>query len=203
MAGIDAPDEDVATEDGGDLTPPRGRRTGLIVSAIVAVVAIAFVALLATRDPATDREAESPIVGRVAPALAGSTLDGETFDIDDQQGRWVVVNVFATWCVPCQDEHPELVRFQEAHADANDVRLVSVLYDDDPDDARAYFERNGGDWPVVLDEDGGIAVDWAVSGVPETYIVAPNGRVAVKLVGGVTQAGLDGFIADLEAGRTP
>ncbi|HEY6415749.1 MAG TPA: hypothetical protein VIX41_05915, partial [Acidimicrobiales bacterium] len=68
--------------------PPR-RRTGLIVSAVVAVLAVGFVAVLATRDPATDRRRESPLIGKVVPPLAGETLAGGNFDIDDQQGRWV------------------------------------------------------------------------------------------------------------------
>jgi cytochrome c biogenesis protein CcmG/thiol:disulfide interchange protein DsbE len=187
--------DDVAGDD--DLDVRRRGRTGLIVSLVVAVLAVGFVWILATREPGTDRQANSELVGRVAPALAGETLDGGSFDIDDHQGRWVVVNFFATWCVPCQREHPELLRFDEAHSRAGDVRVVSVLYDDEPADAREYFDRNGGEWPVVLD-DGSIANDYGVSGVPETYLVAPNGRVAMKLVGGVTQDGLDRYIDEIE-----
>jgi cytochrome c biogenesis protein CcmG, thiol:disulfide interchange protein DsbE len=187
--------DDVAGDD--DLDVRRRGRTGLIVSLVVAVLAVGFVWILATREPGTDRQANSELVGRVAPALAGETLDGGSFDIDDHQGRWVVVNFFATWCVPCQREHPELLRFDEAHSRAGDVRVVSVLYDDEPADASEYFDRNGGEWPVVLD-DGSIANDYGVSGVPETYLVAPNGRVAMKLVGGVTQDGLDRYIDEIE-----
>jgi cytochrome c biogenesis protein CcmG/thiol:disulfide interchange protein DsbE len=183
---------------GDELDLPRRGRTGLVVSLVVAVAAAALVWVLATGESGTDRRASSPLVGQVAPPLSGETLDGGSFDIDDQQGRWVVVNVFATWCVPCQREHPELVRFHEAHERTGDVALISVLYDDEPAAARAYFERNGGDWPVVLDAEGRIAVGYGVAGVPETYLVAPNGRVAAKLIGGVTQDGLDRIIADIE-----
>jgi cytochrome c biogenesis protein CcmG/thiol:disulfide interchange protein DsbE len=178
---------------------PRRRRTGLVVSAVVAVVAIGFVAVLATREPATDRRADSPLVGKVVPALSGETLDGGSFDVDDQQGRWVVVNFFATWCVPCQQEHPELVEFDEAHRRSGDAVLVSVLFEDEPTDARGYFARNGGDWPVVVDDDLQIATGFGVPKVPETYVVAPNGRVVAKLVGGVTRDGLEGVIDDFEA----
>ena len=96
---------------------------------VAVVLLIGFVAILATREPATERRASSPLIGKVAPALSGETLDGGTFDIDDQRGRWVVVNFFATWCGRAVEEHPELVRFDEAHAAAGDATVVSVVYD--------------------------------------------------------------------------
>ncbi|HLM62816.1 MAG TPA: TlpA disulfide reductase family protein [Acidimicrobiales bacterium] len=178
------------------LEVPRRGRTGLVVSAVVAVVALGFVAVLATREPAADREAASPIVGKAAPALAGETLDGGSFDIDDHQGRWVVVNFFATWCTPCRQEHPQLVAFDEAHARTGDAEVVSVLYSDQASTARDYFADNGGEWPVVIDPDGQVALDYGLVKVPETYVVAPNGVVVAKLIGGVTREGLDQVIAE-------
>ena len=191
--------ESVPPDPGDDVAevPPR-RRTGLIVSAVVAVLAIGFVAVLATREPATDRRRDSPLIGKVVPPLAGETLAGGNFDIDDHQGRWVVVNFFATWCVPCRIEHPELDAFNQAHARAGDAVLVSVLFDDDPASAREFFDRNGGDWPVVLDGDGLIASAFGTPKVPESYLVSPNGRVAVKFTGGVTRDGLDRAIDQIE-----
>lgn len=176
---------------------PRRGRTGLIVSIVVALLSAGFVAVLATRQPATDRQAESPLIGKVTPALSGETLDGGSFDIDDHQGRWVVVNFFATWCLPCRREHPELVRFDEAHRRTGDAQLVSVIYDDSPRLAAEYFADNGGEWPVVLDVDGGIATRYGVPKVPETYVVDPGGRVRAKLLGGVTRDGLERVIDDM------
>jgi cytochrome c biogenesis protein CcmG/thiol:disulfide interchange protein DsbE len=192
--------ESVEPEPQGDdvvEVPPR-RRTGLIVSAVVAVLAIGFVAVLATRDPATDRRRDSPLIGNVTPPLAGETLAGGNFDIDDQQGRWVVVNFFATWCVPCKIEHPELDAFDRAHRRTGDAVVVSVLFDDDPASAREFFADNGGDWPVVLDDDGLIASAFGTPKVPESYLVTPNGRVVAKFTGGVTQDGLERAIAEIE-----
>jgi cytochrome c biogenesis protein CcmG, thiol:disulfide interchange protein DsbE len=168
------------------------------VSAVVAVLAIGFVAVLATREPATDRRRDSPLIGKVVPPLAGETLPGDGFDIDGQQGRWVVVNFFATWCVPCRIEHPELDAFDRAHRRTGDAVLVSVLFDDDPASAREFFDRNGGDWPVVLDTDGLIAMAFGTPKVPESYLVTPNGRVAAKFTGGVTQDGLERAINQIE-----
>jgi cytochrome c biogenesis protein CcmG/thiol:disulfide interchange protein DsbE len=193
---LDGALDDGRLDDDGGLGGGRTRRTALIVSAVVAVLAIGFVWMLGTSEAGTDREATSPLLGKVAPALSGTTLDGEVFDIDDHRGEWVVVNVFATWCRPCVEEHPELVAFDQAHRDAGDATLVSVLFDDRPSTARRYFEDNGGEWPVVVDGEGRIATDYGVSGVPETYLVAPDGRVAAKLIGGVTAEGLDRVIAE-------
>jgi len=201
---------DVVDDTGGDDVadaPPTRRRTGLIVSVVVALLAVAFVAVLATSDPASERRSESPLVGRTVPALAGETLDGGSFDIDAQRGRWVVVNFFATWCAPCRVEHPELIDFEEAHRAAGDVALVSVVYRDTETAITDFFAENGGEWPVMLDEDGRAPVDFGVVKVPETYLVDPTGRVAAKFTGGVTQAGLDDAIAtiteaaDAAAGR--
>ena len=191
--------ESVPPDPGDDVAeaPPR-RRTGLIVSAVVAVLAIGFVAVLATREPATDRRRDSPLIGKVVPPLSGETLAGGNFDIDDQRSRWVVVNFFATWCVPCRIEHPELDAFNQAHARAGDAVLVSVLFDDDPASARDFFDRNGGDWPVVLDGDGLIASAFGTPKVPESYLVTPNGRVAAKFTGGVTRDGVDRAIDQIE-----
>jgi cytochrome c biogenesis protein CcmG/thiol:disulfide interchange protein DsbE len=184
----------------GELDVPRRGRTALVVSLVMALLLAAFVFVLATREPATNRRADSPLVGRVAPALAGGTLDGGRFDIDDHPGRWVVVNFFATWCVPCRTEHPELDSFDRTHRDRGDAVLVSVLYDDQTDDAAEFFADNGGDWPVVLDS-GGVAVAYGVSAVPETFMVDPDGRVAAKLTGGVTRDGLEGIMQDWEQAR--
>jgi cytochrome c biogenesis protein CcmG/thiol:disulfide interchange protein DsbE len=179
---------------------PRRGRTVLVISVVMALLLAGFVIVLATREPATNRKASSPIVGKVAPALSGETLDGGTFDIDDHPGRWVVVNFFATWCVPCRTEHPQLDAFDRAHRDQGDAVLVSVLYDDSSEDAAEYFAENGGDWPVVLDN-GSISVGYGVSGVPETYLVAPDGRVFVKLIGGVTAEGIERWMDEWEAAR--
>lgn len=194
-AGPPAGTETDTSADGATDGPRRGR-LGLIVSLVVALVAVAFVAVLATREPATERRAESPLIGRVAPALSGQTLDGGTFDIDDHQNEFVVVNFFATWCAPCIEEHPELIAFDEAHRALGDAVVVSVVYDDRPENVREFFAERGGEWPVIAD--GGLApVDYGVVKVPETYLVAPGGVVVQKYIGGVTQDLIERDIAAL------
>jgi cytochrome c biogenesis protein CcmG/thiol:disulfide interchange protein DsbE len=175
--------------------PRRRRGTAFIAALVVAALLVPFIIVLATRDPATDRSTESPLVGRAAPPIVTTTLDGEPFDLDALRGQWVVVNFFATWCTPCRVEHPELVAFSEAHEEAGDASVLSVVFDDQPENVAAFFAEQGGSWPVV--DGGGVILDWAVAQVPESFIVAPTGLVAAKVTGGVTQAGLDALIADL------
>ncbi len=176
-----------------------GPRTALVVAGVLAVLVALLVAVLATRDSSTERETQSPLIGRLAPAVAGPTLDGGTFDLDALRGRWVVVNFFATWCIPCREEHPELIGFDEAHRAAGDAALVSVTFDNDSEDARTFFEREGGEWPVVDDPENRVGVAYGVARVPESFLVAPDGTVVRRLVGGVTQDQLDGLIDQYES----
>lgn len=175
-------------------------RTALVTSAVLAVLLVGLVVVLATREPATTRVAKSRLVGREAPAISGeSVLDGESFDLRDHRGRFVLVNFFATWCTPCIEEHDDLVRFSEVHQEAGDARVVSVVYSDKQDDVRRFFEQRGGDWPVVGDPDGAAATSYAVIRVPESYLVGPDGRVLVKIIGGIEYEQLEELFADVAA----
>lgn len=167
---------------------------------IVLPVAVALgllVLLLATGDPASERNNTFQLQGEVAPLIEGATIDGGWFDIDDQRGRWVIVNFFSTTCVPCIVEHPELVEFATAHDVVGDATVVSVSFDDRADNVIEFFQENGGSWPVLVEDTGEIAVQYGVTGVPESYIVAPNGVIVGRFIGGLTAADLDDAIATL------
>lgn len=160
----------------------------------VGLLGAVLVGVLATRDAGPTR-VSMHLVGQVAPPIIGTTVDDEAWSLDDQRGRFVVVNFFSTTCVPCIREHPELVAFAEAHAEADDVRIVSVAFYDRASAVETFFRENGGGWPVLAEETDQIAVDWGVVAVPESYLVSPSGHVAAKVVGGVEREDLEELLA--------
>lgn len=166
------------------------RATTLGVAAIVALM----VAVLATGQSGLDRMT-THLVGKPAPQIVGTTIDGDRWDLDDQRGRWVVVNFFSTSCIPCVREHPELVAFADAHRTVDDVRVVSVAFDDSASAVETFFRERGGDWPVLAMTTNRIVVDWGVVAVPESYLVTPSGHVAAKVVGGVKRTDLESLLA--------
>jgi cytochrome c biogenesis protein CcmG/thiol:disulfide interchange protein DsbE len=172
------------------------RRTVLWVTLGVTAVLIGLFVVLIVADRG---EVANPRTGEAAPVIRSTTLDGLPFDLDEQLGQWVVVNFFATWCPPCREEHPELIEFHERHRGAGDATVVSVAFDEPTEVIAEFFAEEGGDWPVVTDPDGRIAVDYGVLSVPESFLVSPNGFVVWAGTGGVTADGLDSLIDQAEA----
>jgi cytochrome c biogenesis protein CcmG/thiol:disulfide interchange protein DsbE len=171
----------------------------LLAAAGIGVVMAVLVVVLVVADPATERRSESPLVGKPAPELAGAQVDDTrpSYDLAATDGRFTLVNFFATWCFPCKVEHPELVRFAEEYDGAVDVVSVAM---DGAEPARAFFDERGGDWPVVDDDDGAISIRWGVLAPPESFLVAPDGTVLSKITGGVTFGGLENLLARVTGG---
>jgi cytochrome c biogenesis protein CcmG/thiol:disulfide interchange protein DsbE len=154
----------------------------LFIAIPVAVVMVLLVAVLITRKSATDRADFDRLHNQPAPEIVGTTLQGTPFNLDQYRGKWVVVNFFAQWCVPCQQEHQDLVSFWQRHEVAkDDVQLVSVVFNDDLNKVKEFFAQQGGDWPVVTGDSGRMALDYSVVRVPDTYIVDPIGIVRDRL----------------------
>jgi cytochrome c biogenesis protein CcmG/thiol:disulfide interchange protein DsbE len=180
-----------------ELTVPAGpSRLALIGATAAGIVLVLFILVLATSSGESGL-GPSPLIAKAAPVIEGTATDGSTFSLESQRGRWVVVNFFATTCVPCIREHPELVAFDKAHTPVGDASVVSIAFSDSSSNVREFFLANGGDWSVLAEDAGRHAISYGVAAVPETFLVSPNGVVMTKFIGGVTQADLDAEIARL------
>jgi cytochrome c biogenesis protein CcmG/thiol:disulfide interchange protein DsbE len=165
----------------------RPSRIAPFVALAIAVVVAGLFVVLAGSEPSTDETAETPLMDKPAPEAIGELADGSPFELARRKGDWVVVNFFQSSCVPCQQEHPDLVDFvaqQDALPDG--AKFYTVVYDDDRENVDDFFATNGGDWPVVYDQAGSIAVAFGVSKVPETWIIDPNGIVRGRVITRVT-----------------
>ncbi|NIW36061.1 MAG: redoxin domain-containing protein [Gemmatimonadetes bacterium] len=146
-----------------------------------------------TRDP---NIIESPLPGRVAPGFSLESLQGERLSLAELNGKVVVVNFWASWCLACEDEHPYLVEAEHKYA-ADDVRIVGIIYQDSRSNAERYMRRMGGNWPNLIDPGSRTAIDYGVYGVPETFFIDRNGVVAYKQIGPVNRTILDTWIPRL------
>jgi cytochrome c biogenesis protein CcmG/thiol:disulfide interchange protein DsbE len=165
------------------------------IAACVGVVAIALVAVLATRKSAESYQAKSPLLGHPAPSIDGASITtGQPVSLAAQRGHFVLVNFVASWCVACAQEHDDLIAFSQRHQAAGDAQVLGVAFDDRAPDLRRFFQEKGGDWPVVDDPDGKVALDFGVRGPPESFLIDPNGFVISKIVGRVSADGLDRLV---------
>ncbi len=177
----------------------HGHRSSLIATAVGIIVALFFVVLVVS-SPEDRESATSPLLGNPAPVVKSTTLDDKQFELSRRRGSWVMFNFFNSTCVPCRQEHPELVAFHAAQATAEPpTELYSIINDDSDNAVRAFFEANDGDWTKVRDDDGSIAVAFGVAKVPETWIIDPNGYVRLRFIGAVTKGLLDEKLAELQA----
>jgi cytochrome c biogenesis protein CcmG, thiol:disulfide interchange protein DsbE len=167
---------------------------------LLALVLVAIVA--ATRPSQQATEVQSPLVGKPAPELSGTTLAGQRFSLNDERGHYVYVNFFASWCPPCQDEQQALMDFgfhQGRLADG--ARMVSVVFNDTVSDARRFATQWGIQWPVVPDRGGAIANRYGVEEPPMTFLVGPHGEVVGTWDGPVTVAQLDRMLRTARDGE--
>jgi cytochrome c biogenesis protein CcmG, thiol:disulfide interchange protein DsbE len=141
----------------------------------------------------------SALIGKPAPRtdlppIAGLERNGAPvpgLDLASFKGAVTVVNVWASWCLPCHDEAPFLMRLAQDRR----VRLVGINYKDDPDNARRFLGLYGDPYVAAgADQSGRAGIEWGVYGVPETYVVGRDGRIAYKLVGPITPGTLQSLL---------
>ena len=139
----------------------------------------------------------SPLVGKPAPALVGTTLDGAAFDLASQKGSPVLVNFWASWCGPCREEFPLLEDAVTRHATEGLV-VVGALYKDDADPARAFVTEQRATWPTVADPERTIGAAWKVLGPPQTFFIDREGIIREVQVGQLRDAEeLDRLLAEI------
>lgn len=165
----------------------RIRRPTLIVAVVVGLIMVVFVAVLATRSVQPGTVTSTPLNGQIAPEISGVDITtGQRVSLAAERGHYVVVTFFASWCAPCTTETPQLVAFLFAERSIH-ASVLGVTYDDSAGNARSFLKRLGATWPAVTDTNGSVAANYGVSDPPESFVVAPNGRVVAKITGGVTE----------------
>jgi cytochrome c biogenesis protein CcmG, thiol:disulfide interchange protein DsbE len=154
-------------------------RTVLIVGLVVtaALVGILYVGL--GKDP---QAIDSPLVGRPAPAFALREAGaGGSIDLAQYRGKPVIINFWATWCVPCFQEHPVLVSSARMLGDR--VVFLGVVFDDKEPTILQFLREHGQSYPTLMDSEGKTAIAYGVGGVPETFFVNPAGTIVAKYAG--------------------
>jgi cytochrome c biogenesis protein CcmG/thiol:disulfide interchange protein DsbE len=185
-----------STTDPSQQRPPGGIARKILIALPLVVflgLVVAFVFRLGNDDPS---RLPSALIGRSAPATMLPPLDGLNvggaavpgLTADALKGHVSVVNVWASWCVPCHDEAPLL---DALHADKR-FQIIGINYKDVAENARRFLGRYGNPFDAVgVDANGRAAIEWGVYGVPETFVVGRDGRIAFKLVGPITHDNID------------
>jgi cytochrome c biogenesis protein CcmG/thiol:disulfide interchange protein DsbE len=149
----------------------------------VTLVAAGVVAILALGLQSRPDAQSSPIVDKPAPSFALASLNGrKVVSLESVRGQPVVLNFFASWCDSCKVEHPQLIEEWQHYAPSG-VRFFGVMYQDTRSGARGFLRTYGGGWPVLDDTSGATAIDYGVTGVPETVVIDRRGVVVDKEIG--------------------
>ena len=174
---------------------------GAVVAALLLFVAIVAVVLLqgcASDEPeeaSTGAALSGPVrEGMVAPQFTLTSLDGETVSLSDYAGQPVLVNFWASWCPPCRDEFPALVRAYEAHRD-DGLEILGVTYNDQAEAARAFADDSGAEWPILSDPDHDAWDAFSPVGPPTSYFVDADGIVQRVHIGAVDEEQLASHLA--------
>jgi len=163
----------------------RPRLAGYIPLLVFLVMAV-FFAIGLTMNP---RDIPSPLIGKPVPEFSLPPVKGGTLGLStaDLRGQVSIVNVFASWCVACREEHPVLMGLR----DKGIVPIHGLNYKDKPDDAQAWLDQLGDPYTRTgADISGRVAIDWGVYGVPETFVIDRDGRIVHKHIGAITPEAL-------------
>lgn len=171
----------------------RPRRHRYMVPVAIFAVLAALLGWGLTHNP---REIPSALIGKPVPQFRLPPVQGRTLGLSstDLAGEVSLVNVFASWCVACREEHP---LFMQLKSDGS-VPIHGLNYKDQPDNAARWLNTLGDPYTRTgVDRDGRIAIDWGVYGVPETFVISKDGRIAHKHIGPLTPKDIEATILPL------
>jgi cytochrome c biogenesis protein CcmG/thiol:disulfide interchange protein DsbE len=185
------------TTDADNKDQPKSSGTARYLLALIPLIVFAGIAF-AVGKVMYDQEVHSTdisaipsaLIGTKAPKLALTPLDGSNLPAltdDAIKGKLTLVNVFASWCIPCRDEHPVL---KELAKDGR-LNIVAINYKDTSENALRFLGELGNPYNAIgIDPNGSAAIDWGVYGIPESYLVSPDGTILYKQVGPFTPTSL-------------
>jgi len=153
------------------------------------ILIVPLVGVLLANMGRNPNQIDSPLIGKTAPSFSLRPVGGgERVSLAALRGTPVVLNFWATWCIPCFQEHPVLAAAARRYG--NRVQFLGVVYDDKEATIGAFLQRYGSNYPNLMDDDGQVAIAYGVYGVPETYFVDGEGKIVYKHVGPLTHESL-------------
>lgn len=192
-----------------DPVPERPRRDSRLLiwaAVLVAVLTVGIGAVFGARLQKDPTLVDTPLIGNSAPQRQVPYLEKSgSMDLGQLKGQVVVVNFWASWCIACREEHPDLLAAATAYRDRG-VQFVGVTYQDRKSSATAFLDemgRGGANYRYVTDPGSRLAIDFGVFGVPETFFIGRDGRIVAKISGASTLPLLSGTLDALLADRTP
>jgi cytochrome c biogenesis protein CcmG/thiol:disulfide interchange protein DsbE len=174
---------------------PRVNRKVIVAGLAIAFPLLAVLVANLGRDPHSVR---SPLVGRLAPAFSLVPVGGGTpVALEALRGKTVVINFWATWCVPCFEEHAALT---EAARSMRDVQFLGIVYEDEEVRTREFLRQRGSSYQSLMDPEARTAIAYGIFGVPETFFIDGNGRIVEKFVGPLDRDTILALVARAKGG---
>ncbi len=175
-----------------DLTPAPARRNrrkrSIVIFVVVSLLNVGLLVLLWTQlltpaqGPTAGKTTTDPLIGHPAPSFTLAALNtptrNTTLSLKNLKGKAIVINVWASWCVPCNQEAPMLqTAWKQAQAQGKNIVFLGIDFQDDSRDALTFLHKYGINYPNVLDATGSVSIDYGVTGVPETIFINSQGTV--------------------------
>ena len=170
------------------------------IISITAIFVVPLIVVLAMGFNQNPQEVPFVLTGAPATDFSLTSLDGDKVTLSSFKGKPVILNFWATWCEPCKYEHEILQRASLNYRD--DIVVLGIIYQDDPARAKNYLSSKSNHYPQLIDEKSRVAIDYGVSGVPESFFIDSAGKIVHKEAGVVTPNTLSKQIATLLKGKT-